>query len=259
VKHKIEDLTGSVVVVDGAGRARIVVDRAGRARIKAEARRCAGILRRATPPEACGPEMPVAPGRGPIIAMALRDVVRGEDGRARVVTTGWSGRKPARAADAFDVMEDDNRRAWARAGRKGQPVPLFTVGQVEAGREYAALVERVSASGLRCAGVEARSGGGGAAGVSEAVLADIDHLRHLRRRIGDGPAREMRRYRPGDGRRVIRCLDLVDMVCVGGRSLEAVLKAHGWPANGRERVALRTALCGALDRMRGYDLVQPTR
>jgi hypothetical protein len=257
--HKIGS---AVICVDTSGVARVVMFNAAVAypRLEGEGRRCADILARATPPPECGPEMIAAPGRGPTVAMALREVVRGEDGAARVISTGYSGRKPARAADAFDLMEDDNRRAHRRAGGKGQPVPLFTVGQVLAGREYAALVERVNSSGLSCAGVEAAGRGDGTGGGrQEAVFRDIERLRLLRHRIGDGIAREMRRYRPGDGRRAIRCLTLVDDVCVKGRSLEAVLEAHGWSVHAKYRAGLRTALCSALDRMRGYGLVRPTR
>ncbi len=254
--------TGSaVILVDTSGVARVVMFNAARVlgALGGEAWRCADILSRATPPPECGPKIIAAPARGPTVAMSLREVVRGEDGAARVVNTGYSGRKPARAADAFDLMEDDNRRAHKRAGGNGEPVPLFTVGQKMAGRDYAALVERVHSSGLSCASMEAAGrGDGSGGGRQDAMFQDIERLRRMRRRIGDGIAREMRRYRQGDGRRAIRCITLVEMVCVEGRSLEAVLDAHGWPKNGRERLALRTALCSALDRMRGYGLVRPT-
>lgn len=228
--------------------------------IRDERARCDDLMARSAPPPECGPEMIAAPARGPMVAMSLRDVVRGEDGRARVITTGFSGRKPARCADAFDMMERDHRRAHKRAGGKGDTVPLFTVGQVEAGREYAALVERVNSSGLSCASMEAAGrGGGSGGGVQDAILRDIERLRLLRHRVGAGLAREVRRFRQGDGRRAIRCLTLVDMVCVEGKSVEAVLKAHGWAVDAKCRAALRDALCGALDRMRGYGLVRTTR
>jgi hypothetical protein len=45
---------------------------------------------------------------------------------------------------------------------------------------------------------------------------------------------------------------LVDMVCLSGLTFDQVLERHGWAPKGEHRIALRTALCGALDRMQGY-------
>lgn len=242
MRHKIQASVESV----------IVVGRDGVARLDAERARCAHLLGRATPPEECGDAMPVAPARGPMIAMARRETVRGEDGRARIVETGYRGRKAARVADAFDTM------TWAasRAAKGGVFVPPFTVGQVEMGREYASLVERVAAAGVKCASIEGVGGGGGGEGVQAAVFRDIERLRMLRRRVGHGPVKEIRRVRPGGAaRRVIRALDLVEAVCVEGLSLKDVLRRHGWAVDRKCIDGLRTALCSALDRMRGFDLV----
>ena len=64
----------------------------------------------------------------------------------------------------------------------------------------------------------------------------------------------VRRIRPSDrgSRAGITDRRLVDMVCLGGEDLTAVLRAHGWFEDGKNRKALRLALCAVLDRMQGY-------
>jgi hypothetical protein len=85
-------------------------------------------------------------------------------------------------------------------------------------------------------------------------------LRVLQRRIGDGLAKEVRRVRPGGRKRVaIRDRDLVDRVCLGGQTMSDVLEGCGWGDNQNTREALRASLCKALDRMRGFDLVRPSK
>jgi hypothetical protein len=96
-------------------------------------------------------------------------------------------------------------------------------------------------------------------GVSEAVLADMQRLGWLQRRIGQGTALVVRRVRPsrrgGDGikrARNIRDADLVRLFCVDAETLSAVLVAHGWSDYRENKKALHCALCAALERMRGY-------
>ena len=259
MRHNMQDFikAGQVVYVAADG-----VARCGKAVAAAERARGAEMLSRAAPPVECGPRIPVAPARGPMITFTPREVVKTDAGNYRSVPTGHKGRKAARVADAFDNMTRDAIKAHMRLGGDDASfVPPFSVGQIEAGREYAALVERVASSGLGCASLEAAGrGGSGGEGVQAAVFRDIERLRFLRARIGNGLAKEVRRFRPdGDKRRVILARGLVDQVCVEGLSLEAVLKRHGWGINTRCREALRAALCSALDRMRGFDLVRPTK
>ncbi|ETX26408.1 hypothetical protein RISW2_06085, partial [Roseivivax isoporae LMG 25204] len=102
------------------------------------------------------------------------------------------------------------------------------------------------------------AGGGGRPGDREAaIFRDIERLRVLRRRIGDGLAKEVRHIRPGGRRRAIRLRDLVDQVCCADRTLTDVLRGHGWGVDAKCRDGLRRALCGALDRMQGFGLVYP--
>jgi len=255
---------GQVVYVAADGVARVSAVNLFEAMLRRDAERdtMADVLNRATPPDACGPEMPVAPARGPMMTFTPRKVVKTDAGNYRSVGDGYLGRRAARQEDAFDTMTRKAFEAHEKAGGDETDfVPPFSVGQVEAGREYAALVERVASSGLGCASLEAAGrGGSGGEGVQAAVFRDIERLRFLRARIGNGLAKEVRRIRPDGAKRIaIRSRDLVDAVCINGNSLNSILKRNGWPINGRENDALRTALCSALDRMRGFDLARPTK
>lgn len=229
----------------------------------------ASILEAAAPPERCGPEMPIAPARGPMEAFQPREMVITDAGNPVSRRAGYLGRDAARVADAFDRMTLAAQKAHAgavrRAEARGDPIPSFdapfTHGQVSAARDYAALSERCQSHGLATASVETRGGGsGGNGGREEAIFADFQRLRALHRRIGEGLAKEVRRLRPsatGGKRRAIRARRLVDMVCLGDAVISDVLAAHGWAENARERSALRLSLCAALDRMQGYDLTKP--
>lgn len=233
---------------------------------RAEAARMARVLGRAAPPAECGPEIPVAPARGPMCAFQPREVGMTEAGNWRTVPAGYRGRMGARRASVFEVMTASARkahdRAVARAEAEGRSPPRwrapFTRGQEDVAADYAALTERCEAAGMKCASLEAGRAGSGGGCREEAILADLQRLAVYHRRIGDGLAREVRRFRPGGRvRRPIRVRVLVDMVCLGGCSLDAVLRAHGWASDAAVRGALRRSLCAALDRMQGYDLARP--
>ncbi|ETX26865.1 hypothetical protein RISW2_18895 [Roseivivax isoporae LMG 25204] len=129
-------------------------------------------------------------------------------------------------------------------------------------REYAQLAERCDAAGMKCSSIETQGAGGGRPGDREAaIFRDIERLRVLRRRIGDGLAREVSRNRPsatGGPRSAIRVRRLVDDVTLNGLTLDQVFDRCGWRnVNAKMRGELRGALCGALDRMRGFDLARP--
>jgi hypothetical protein len=127
---------------------------------------------------------------------------------------------------------------------------------------FAALVERISAAGSKGQKLDAGSGGGDRTAFLDAYLTDRAEERRLRQRVGTGSAMAVRRIRPSQrGSRVsIPDMRLVEMVCLGGADLTAVLRAHGWDeTSGKNRAALREALAGALDRMMGYDLRSHTR
>lgn len=258
----------AVVYVDQAGVAH--ADRLpqafGRKRQALEQKACSEILNRATPPVSCGPEIPVAPARGPMIAFAPRKMEITENGGLVRRHDGYLGRDAARVADAFDRMAQQALRAHGkrlkRAEAEGREasafVQPFTPGQIAAARDYAALTERCAASGIKCSSLEAiRNQGSGGGDREVAVLQDLQRLRALHRRIGDGLAKELRRIRPGgnDKRRAIRVRYLVDQVCLSGLTLGEVLVSCGWAEDQKLREALRAALCRALDRMQGFDLL----
>lgn len=237
----------------------VIVDRAGAARLQALDDAVERIKAAAAVPAECGSDIGPAPARGPFVVYLPREVVLTAAGGLRTQRAGHAGRMGLRAADVWDVMEEQARRAHARLGKDAGPfAPPFTPGQVAAGRDYAALTERVAAAGVRCASLEAAGRGGGGDGYSEALAADIRRLRALHRRIGDGLAQEVRRIRPsatGRGRSSIRVRALVDMVCLGNLALDEVLRRHGWARQRQEvRLELRRSLAAALDRMQGYQM-----
>lgn len=223
-------------------------DMTARLRQASEAARLRAMLDRATPPPGMG-AAPVAPARGPM--QLVVDRVETDMGWyvKREVSTFWRG------MDQLSIMCRQAYLAHRARGGDGDFVPPFTPGQIAMGQHYAALVERHEGAGIKCASLEGRGGGGGTGGgFADAYLAEGREIAAIRRRIGDGVALAVRRIRPSDrgSRAGITDRRLVDMVCVAGEDLTAVLRAHGWAEKGETRKALRLALCAALDRMQGY-------
>ena len=241
--------------MDGRDRVRAeMADRDGRVR---------AVLDAARPPSECGPEIPVAPGRGPMQSFVHREMVLTDAGNYTLRRAGYAGRCTARVADGFDVMTEQARRSHARKGKDAPPfIPPFTNGQVAIGRDYAALTERCASAGVKCSSMESFSGGGSQGGDREAaIFRDLQRLRAFHARIGQGLAKEIRRTRPsangGDQRQAIHTRRLVDMVCLGGYTLKKILTIHHWQPNANVIKGLRADLCRALDRMQGYDLDRP--
>jgi len=243
-------------------------------RLAAEAARTRDLLARATPPAACGPDIPVAPARGGLRPWTPLAVLPGSNGA--IVKAGFRGldrhgnedrsappRDSVVAVDVFDGMISRARKlhqrtAWdARIGGPAPFIPPFTPGQVEVARTYRYLTERHQSGGVKCASLETLRAAGGGAGGSfiDAFIAEGMALARLTARIGEGLA--LRRVRPSDrgepGKSVpIRERVLVDRVCLGQQTLSAVLRDYGWSCKGTHREALRRALAMALDRMQGY-------
>lgn len=229
----------------------------GAARLDQERERVASIIARATPAEGCGPAIPIAPARGPSMAVTPNVVMPDEKSRTgyKVEATGWRGFRAARAIDVFDTLD---QREAARAQREGrEPVPPFSKAQVTIARHYRDLVERHNAGGMRCASLEARGGGGASSGGEfiDAYLAVGCEIQQLRQRIGAGAAMVVRRVRPSSRgtatASIIRDRDLVDAVCLHGKGFVEVLLAHGWSKDGKNAKSLQVALGECLDRMRG--------
>jgi hypothetical protein len=207
--------------------------------------------RQAQVPVYCDREQIVAaPARGPVLLFHPRETVITDAGN---VVTKKVGRFAAM------MVQDAFLKAELQAVQRKQPAP-YTPGQIDVGREYRDLFDRCASSGLKLSQIGGTGGGGGGAGgVSEAMLADMQQLRRLQRRIGTGTAMAVRRVRPsrrgGTVERPARNITdqrLVHLFCVDGETLSGVLTAHGWSDRGQSKTILHRALCAALDRMRGY-------
>lgn len=204
--------------------------------------RLAVLKAKAVAPESCGPDVPVAPARGrvvpvaPVVMRLTNDGWQPEHG-------GWRGRDASRAADVFDEM--------ARQARRAGGEDPFTARQVAAGRLYAAMVERHSAVGLKGRSIETmlsgRSGRGGD-GIMDAILDEGERIASMRAAIGDGWAlavvRQSKRQRTP-----LTVRELVDRVCLRGQTISEVLEACGWSVYGEAREWARTALADALERI----------
>lgn len=215
-----------------------------------EADRIAQIKNRAARPDGCGPEIvDVAPARGPVQRFQPREVVMTEAGQVRVTRAGHLGHDALRRGDAFDVMQE---KARGRAGKDA--APLFSAGQISAGRDYAALYERCAAAGVKCSSIEALGGAGGQGSFIDAVIRDSRRLAELDRRVGDDVVLSPRgaNAHADRGRKVVRTSDLVHAVCVEGQTISQMLQRFGWSQTPKARKKTTDALCAALDRMQGF-------
>lgn len=194
-------------------------------------------------PEGCGSAvLPEVLAGGPVIGWVPQKMVPdGRDGY-RQVEDGWRGRTGVRRADAFDAMAD-------QAARRGGAALAHDL--VRAGRDYRALTEAVMAGGVKLQAWGERTGGGEGRDFMDVYIGQCAALRTQHRCIGAGLALALRRVRPSArGSRVsIRVRTLVDLVCLGDRSVSDVLKLHGWAVSGRTVLAGRDALAEALERM----------
>lgn len=264
----VRDARGRVIDVE-TGNTVFRVDRAGQAVAVTEAERVAenlaAIKDAAAAPWQCGDAIPVAVARGRIERFQPSALVDDGKGGTKVELTGYRGRDGARVSDVFDSMVNQARRAHADKGKKAGPfVPPFTWGQVQIARDYAALTERCSTSGVKCSSLESlRQSGSGGGDREAAIFADFARLRALHRRIGGGLAKKLRRYRPSassagaEPRRSITVRRLVDGVCLAGLTPKEILQAEGWAGNASQIRDLRAELCMSLDRMQGYSMGAP--
>lgn len=218
-------------------------------RLAQEADRLAGIKSASRRPDGCGPEIvDCAPARGPVQRFQPREAVITPAGHVRVASAGFMGFDALRRADAFDVMQQKAR------GRATDTAPLFTVGQVAAGRDYAALYERCASAGVRCSSVESLGGGGGQGSFIDAVIRDSRRLAALDRAIGNAVVLSPRgaQAHADRGRRVIRAGDLVIGVCIKEQTVRELLQVFGWSKSTINANKIMVTLRSALDRMQGF-------
>ena len=239
-----------------------------RNRIATDAAAVQARLISAQPPE--GMEAaPVAPARG---AMRFADNVAAADEPLLLSNRGeWQVRAvfDGQRWEGDCRLSDMNAQAWRAHVKAGGDeagfVAPFTPGQIQMGQHYAMLVERYDAGGMKCTTIGGSTGGGSGGDFMDAYLKVGDELRLIRSRIGAGQAMAVRRVRPsarGEDavpRRGISDRALVDMVCLGGMDMTAVLEAHGWNEQTKHRVALRAALSACLDRVQGYSSRSPKK
>ncbi|WP_304615853.1 hypothetical protein [Paracoccus sp. (in: a-proteobacteria)] len=241
-------------ILNGEGRGQVYLDRlAGLAakqpdnRMAVEAARLRQMQAAATPPEVCGPAIPASPARGGFVLVQNVELLPVGD-KVQAVHRGYGGREAIRPADAFDAM-------LAAAARAKRPAPL-SPDQVAIGRWYRDLVELLSADGMKLSSLQASHGGPDGRDWMDRRLALSGRVDVLRKRIGGGIAMAVRRVRPSargsQGACIITDRALVDAVCLHGKSIKAVLKAHGWSDYGGHQKALAEALSAALSRMVGY-------
>lgn len=231
-------------------RSQNVIDTAaGAGRLLGEAKRVAGIIADATPPDGTGAA--VAPARGPVLLQESWIVGRG-------------GTRRLDGAHLRDMIQPEImvahalQRHHARQGAAGAQapfVPPFTPGQIAVARAYRDLVEWRAGSGMKCVSVETGQGGGGAGSglFIDSYIQQGVWLDRLRALMGDAVIMDVRRHMDrGNARRPIRARSAVDALLLDGQDLSAILRAHRWQVDGKNRRALRIGICEALDRMQGY-------
>ncbi|MES2753792.1 MAG: hypothetical protein V4659_03930 [Pseudomonadota bacterium] len=241
----ILDRINAITGVDRAGDGKDSIPLSGQMRLRAEAAALAEMRAIATPP----PDMaaaPVAPARGPMSLQPLFDLRPGGT-RIRVGAH-------FRSVCALEAMVAHARARHADKGGDAPFVAPFTPGQIAMAHDYRQIVEWRAGSPLRCASLEAGRGGGGGSGLFiDTYIEQGRWLDELRGRIGAGVAMDVRRNMDrGNGRRPIKVRTAVDLLILGDRDLSAILRRHGWEADGKNRKALRLVICAALDRMQGY-------
>ena len=208
-------------------------------------------------PSDCSAEIITAPARGPL-APFREGYWHEKDGQGEWRNIPYRSGCPGQARDIFDFMTD-------QATRRGGDAP-FTAAQVGAGRDYRALHERVQSAGVKSSkAFDVQTAGRGRVDFMDAYIRDTERLAMFHDAIGSVIAKDVKRVSSDRARRVIITDDilaqsdnriitvraLVDDVCIKERALSDVLGAHGWSVTGKNRKALRGALCAALGRMQG--------
>lgn len=219
-----------------------------------EAEAMAAIKSAAAIPAECGPDIAPSAARGGFVLVRPVELLPVGSDRFEAVHRGYGGRSAIRRADVFDAM-------IAAAARAKRPWPLLP-SQIAMGRRYHDLVELLSADGTKLSSLQSSHGGCAGRDWMDRRLEFSSELASIRRRIGVDPAIVLRRIRPSQrGRKlqpgesapnIFTKRDLVDAVCLRGKSIKQALAMFGWQDNGRNCKAALEALAGVLDEMIGY-------
>lgn len=213
----------------------------GESRLRGEAKAVSALMDRAAVPVLASSQIIAAPARGPvsivpqtIARMTAQGPVMRRDTR--------DGFHPVRRVDAFDRIA-----AAVLAGGGASP---FTVAQVDAGRGYAGLVERVASEGLRCGSgeVQGQAGGGKGRDWMDGVIRRSAQLAAMRAAI---PVSVALAPPVGEAGQVVRVRDVVDAVCLRDLVLTDVLAEAGLPVRNDSKAALMAALLLGLDALYG--------
>lgn len=223
-------------------------------RREAEAALLAALKSACAIPEECGVRIAPAPARGGFVLQRNIELLPVGTDKVEAVHRGFGGRAAIRRADVFDAM-------IAAALRGKRPVPL-TPGQIAVGRRYHDLVELLTADGTKLSSLQSSFGSGTGRDWMDRRMEFSAELEGMRRRIGIGPAIVLRRVRPSQRNRdlqpgeraphIFTRRDLVDAVCLKGKSIKQALVMFDWQDNGRNSKAALAALSGTLDAMIGY-------
>jgi len=191
-----------------------------------------------------------AAGRAPKERYQPREMVTTTSGSRRVVNCGHRGLDGLRPVSPLQRIDAAAARAYR--GDKATREPIFTTGQIDMADDYAALFERCQSAGVKCSSIEGL-GAGGQGSFIDRVIADSRQLARWQLAVGDGVILAQRNPAAASGKVAIRCLDLVNAVCIAGQSCDTVLGRFGWSKATKHRTKLIIALRMALDRMRGFD------
>lgn len=223
-------------------------------RREAEAARLGAVKAGCAIPEECGSRIIPAPARGGFRLHRNIELLPVGTDKVEAVHRGHGGRAAIWRSDVFDGM-------IAAALRAKRDVPL-TPGQIAVGRRYHDLVELLSADGTKLSKLQDSFGGGTGRDWMDRRMELSAELDGMRRRIGIDPAMVLRRVRPSQRKRELKPgeaaphiftrRDLVDAVCLKGKTIKQTLALFGWTDSGRNCKAAIEALAEALDAMIGY-------
>ncbi|WP_439137493.1 hypothetical protein [Roseicyclus sp.] len=199
-------------------------------------------LAKAALPNGASDRIAPAPARGDVDAFRDRVTYLTDNGpRDRVEQSPYGA--AVRLRSALDGIE-----ARGRAASEG---PIFTDRHHLAAAEYETLWLKVNGGRVKCSDLQGAGGGGGATGITDQIIHDIQRLRGMDARIGHCPVLLARGARAQAGRRSLFTDQLMFDVLIRHAPLSAVLSARQWSVQSRHLKTLKQALMALLDAIYG--------